>query len=203
MSTPPAKRSKSSSNEMGVAIDSSRISDLRENSKHAKADSEKTLGEKPGVVYLGRIPHGFYEDEMRSYFSQFGTIDRLRLCRNKATGKSKHYAFIQFSSSNVAGIVAETMNNYLLYGHILKCKLLSEAECDEKMWIGANRRWKVPPLAKIRRIKHERKREPEVWDRLQRKENSRRLSKMRKWAVAGIGYSFGASDSPESITDAV
>ncbi|KAF3157848.1 hypothetical protein TWF225_002632 [Orbilia oligospora] len=155
-------------------------------------DAAKTpIAEIPGIIYLGRIPHGFYEDEMRAYFSQFGTIDRLRLCRNKATGKSKHYAFIQFSSVEVARIVAETMNNYLLYGHILKCKLLAECECDENMWIGANRKWKVAPLAKIRRLRHERRRPPEVWNQLQRKENRRRLSKAKRWETAGISYSLG------------
>ncbi len=39
----------------------------------------------PGVVYVGRIPHGFYENEMRQYFSQFGTISKLRLSRNRKT----------------------------------------------------------------------------------------------------------------------
>ena len=36
-----------------------------------------------GVVYLGHIPHGFYEGEMRSYFAQFGTVTRLKLYRSK------------------------------------------------------------------------------------------------------------------------
>lgn len=77
---------------------------------------------KPGVIYLGRIPHGFYEEQMKAYFGQFGTVSRLRLSRNKKTGASKHYAFIEFAEEEVAKIVAETMDNYLLYGHILKCK---------------------------------------------------------------------------------
>ena len=77
--------------------------------------------QKKGVVYLGRIPHGFYEQEMKSYFSQFGTVSRLRLSRNKKTGHSKHYAFIEFESRKVAEIVAETMNNYLLFNRLLKC----------------------------------------------------------------------------------
>jgi len=38
---------------------------------------------KTGVVYLGRIPHGFYEDQIRGFLSQFGDITRLRLSRNK------------------------------------------------------------------------------------------------------------------------
>ena len=38
---------------------------------------------KPGAVYLGHIPHGFYENEMRGYFSQFGKVTRLKLFRSK------------------------------------------------------------------------------------------------------------------------
>ena len=37
----------------------------------------------PGVMYIGHIPHGFYERQMRSYFSQFGKVTRLRLSRSK------------------------------------------------------------------------------------------------------------------------
>jgi len=36
-----------------------------------------------GVVYLGRIAHGFYEEEIKGYFSQFGEVTRVRLSRSK------------------------------------------------------------------------------------------------------------------------
>ena len=39
-------------------------------------------GVDAGVVYMGHIPHGFYEEEMRGFFSQFGELTRLRLARN-------------------------------------------------------------------------------------------------------------------------
>jgi nucleolar protein 15 len=58
---------------------------------------------------------------MRAYFGQFGNVTRLRLSRNKKTGKSKHYAFVEFADAEVAKIVAETMHNYLLFGHLLQC----------------------------------------------------------------------------------
>ena len=38
---------------------------------------------KKGVVYVGHIPHGFFEQEMRGFFSQFGTVTRLRLARSR------------------------------------------------------------------------------------------------------------------------
>ena len=39
-----------------------------------------------GVVYIGHLPHGFYENELTGYFSQFGTIKRVRVSRNKKVG---------------------------------------------------------------------------------------------------------------------
>ena len=38
--------------------------------------------EERGVIYLGHIPFGFFEREMKSYFEQFGHVTRLRLSRN-------------------------------------------------------------------------------------------------------------------------
>lgn len=35
------------------------------------------------MIFLGRIPHGFHEEQMKSYFAQFGDVTRLRLSRNK------------------------------------------------------------------------------------------------------------------------
>lgn len=49
----------------------------------AKSKALVSVSSNPGVVYLGRVPHGFYEEEMESYFAQFGQVCRLRLSRNK------------------------------------------------------------------------------------------------------------------------
>lgn len=62
---------------------------------------------------------------MREYFSQFGTVKRVRLARNTKTGQSKHFGFVEFASAAVAEIAAETMDKYLLDGHLLKCKYIS------------------------------------------------------------------------------
>lgn len=58
-------------------------------------------GKKPksAVLYLGHVPHNFYEPAMRSYFSQFGEVQRLRLARSKKTARSKGYAFIEFAGA--------------------------------------------------------------------------------------------------------
>jgi len=90
-------------------------------------------------VYIGRIPHGFYEDQMKAYFSQFGDVTRIHISRNRKTGRSRHYGFVEFSSSAVADVVAETMDNYLLMGHILRCKIIPNDQVHPELWAGANK----------------------------------------------------------------
>ncbi|CAI9781454.1 unnamed protein product [Fraxinus pennsylvanica] len=35
------------------------------------------------MLYIGRIPHGFYDNGMEDFFNQFGTIKRLQIARNR------------------------------------------------------------------------------------------------------------------------
>ncbi|GAO48521.1 RNA-binding domain-containing protein [Saitoella complicata NRRL Y-17804] len=154
--------------------------------KLAKAKPSNT----PGVVYLGRIPHGFYEDEMKAYFAQFGEVTRLRLSRNRKTGKSKHYAFVEFASEEVAQIVADTMNNYLLFNHILKCKLVPKDEVHENLFVGANRKFKAVPWNKIAKQQNEKPRTKEQWEKLEVKEKKRREEQQKKLEAAGIDYKY-------------
>ncbi|KAJ3904563.1 hypothetical protein F5879DRAFT_801375 [Lentinula edodes] len=145
-----------------------------------------------GVLYLGHLPHGFYEDQLKGYFSQFGNVTRLRISRNKKTGRSKHYGFLEFDSSSVAEIVAETMNNYLLMGHILHCKVIPKDEIHPELWVGANRKWRVVPMQRVARVKHNKLRtleeQAKATKRLLRRQNDKK-SKLEK---LGISYNFDA-----------
>lgn len=123
---------------------------------------------------------------MRAYFSQFGTINRLRLSRNRKTGASKHYAFIEFASAEVASIVASTMNSYLLFGHILRCKVMPPEQVHEKLWVGANRRFKVVPWSRIEGRKLNLPMGREAWERRVETEKKRRAKKNR--GLEKIGY---------------
>lgn len=146
--------------------------------------------ERPKVLYIGHVPHGFYEEQMRGYFSQFGEVTRLRLSRNKKTGKSKHYAFVEFKHPEVAQIVAESMNGYLLFESVLKVRTMTEAECHPEMWKGANRKFKQVPWQKKAADQHDRERSADEQKArsaaLLRGERRRR----KKIADAGIEYDF-------------
>ncbi|KAF2184426.1 hypothetical protein K469DRAFT_688887 [Zopfia rhizophila CBS 207.26] len=164
-------------------------SGLRDELDKLKGSNRK--GDEPGVVYVGRIPHGFYEHQMRSYFSQFGTVTRLRVSRNKHTGAPKHYAFIEFASSEVASIVAQTMNNYLLFGHILQCKVIPPPQVHPNLFKDANRRFKAIPRNKMVGIEMERGVERAIWEKRVAHEEKRRNVKSKKLKVM-MDYEYTA-----------
>ncbi|KAF7327566.1 RNA-binding domain-containing protein [Mycena kentingensis (nom. inval.)] len=159
-----------------------------------------------GVLVLSRIPHGFYEEQAKAYFTQFGNVTRIRISRNKKvlssnikqlslipvqTGKSKHYGFIEFDSSSVAQIVAETMDNYLLMGHILQCKVIPKDEVHPELWIGANRKWRPVPKARLAQSEHNKPRTKEQQLRSTDRLLKRQEQRQQKLAKAGIEYDFG------------
>lgn len=129
---------------------------------------------------------------MHAYFTQFGTIKRLRLSRNKTTGKSKHFAFIEFASAEVAEIVAATMNNYLMFNHILKCSVVPKERVHEKLWKGANKRFKAVPWNKIQGRQLEMGMGREGWEKRIQGEKKRREDKQEK--LKEIGYEFDGGE---------
>lgn len=130
---------------------------------------------------------------MKKYFSQFGRVNRLRLSRNKKTGASKHYAFVEFASTEVADIVARTMNNYLLFGHILKCKLIPEDQVHVNLFKGAGQRFKVDPRNKKAGLDMERGVERSRWEKRVNEENKRRSGRS-KALKEQFGYEYNAPE---------
>lgn len=80
------------------------------------------------MIFIKNLPHGFFEEQLRGFFSQFGSITRLRLGRSKKTLNSRGYAFIEFRYPEVAEIAAESINNYLMFKRIIKAKYIPPSE---------------------------------------------------------------------------
>ena len=125
---------------------------------------------------------------MRAYFTQFGTVNHVRLSRSKKTGNSKHYAFVEFASDEVAKIVAETMNNYLMYGHILKVAVIPKEQVNPSLWKGADKRFKVVPWNKLEGRKIALPASRDAWSKRVENEKKKRESKAEK--MKEIGYEF-------------
>ncbi|KAI5359855.1 putative RNA recognition motif domain, nucleotide-binding alpha-beta plait domain superfamily [Septoria linicola] len=155
------------------------------------ADPEAT----PGVIYISRLPHGFYEKQLRAYLSQFGTVTNLRLARNKKTGKSKHHAFVEFAASTVADIVVKTMDKYLMFGHILQCKRVPADQVKEGIWKGVKAvkgNGKARPRNRIEGSRLKKGTDQAGWEKRITRESERRKEKAAK--LAELGYDFDMPD---------
>ena len=105
---------------------------------------------EPGVIVVHNLPKDFAEKELKDYFVQFGPVTRLRVSRSRKvcvlkqawfcfsffssrlfsffssrfqTRGTRGYAYVEFQCKDVAEIAAQSMNNYLMFGRSLKCKL--------------------------------------------------------------------------------
>jgi len=145
-----------------------------------------------GVIYISHVPHGFYEKQMREFFGQFGTVTNLRLGRSKRTGKSCGYAFVEFKYKEVAQVVSETMNNYLMFDKILKCSLVPKERMSPAIFRGKIRPHKPPGKAArvaAKKMLNSIKAEETIAKR-QVRQVKKVNNNMKKLKEAGIEYNF-------------
>lgn len=152
---------------------------------------------RTGTLYVGHLPRHFDEDALRGYFSQFGTLTRLRLSRNKKTGRSKHYGFLEFADGDVADIVQETMDNYLLMSRLLKVKRVDKAGPDgsatpvhPKLWVGANRKFRVVPEGRRTRVQHDGPKDDKTKKRAEQRLMKRQAARRNRLQQEGYDYQF-------------
>uniref|UniRef100_H2YAI0 RRM domain-containing protein n=1 Tax=Ciona savignyi TaxID=51511 RepID=H2YAI0_CIOSA len=145
------KKRKKNPNLQLIALDETKQSEFKtkiKKLKKKKPSNEDFDSDKPGVVFLKHIPHGFFEPQMKRYFSQFGDVNKLRLSRSKKSGRSKGYAYIEFSCEEVAKVVAETMNNYLMFNRCLKCEVVPLDKLHPDTFKGHDRVFYLPTSRK-------------------------------------------------------
>ncbi len=140
----------------------------------AAADDFVPYSQSRGIVYMSHLPHGLYEKELRGFLAQFGAVTNLRVGRSKRTGASRGFAFVEFRYPEVAAIVAETMDNYLMFDKLVKCSLVPADRASRAVFRG-----KVnPSMPPGKKARIEAKRE--VNQLRTEEQNNRRLKRQLK-----------------------
>ena len=49
-------------------------------------------------IYIGNLPYNTTEDDLRSYFGQYGEVKEVKLITDRQTGRSKGFGFITFAT---------------------------------------------------------------------------------------------------------
>lgn len=95
---------------------------------------ERAQKAKRGVIYIGHLPLGFLEPQLKAFFSQFGEVCRVRLFRSRKNAHSKGYAFVEFALREVAEVAAQTMDKYRMFGRTLVCRLTEKGQVQDHVF---------------------------------------------------------------------
>jgi len=159
-------------------------------SKREQIEEEENTARGPAVIYVGHIPHGFYEDQMKEYFSQYGKVERVKLSRSKKTGRSKGYGFIEFESDSVASIAAQSMNGYLMFGQALDVHVVEPGKVHPELFKGTSRVFRTVPWRVIDRRRRNRVRSEADLQRIQKKLTTKERKRREQLTSLGIDYDF-------------
>ena len=85
-------------------------------------------------LYIGNLPYGVTEDDIRVKFSEFGELASIDLVTDRFTGESKGFGFIKYESNSDADKAIKSMNGAQFGGRALK---VNQAKPREKQ--GRNR----------------------------------------------------------------
>ena len=71
-------------------------------------------------IYVGNLPYGVTEEELRTAFSEFGEISTVNVITDKFTGQSKGFAFVEMPNNSEADRAIKALNDNMMKGRKIK-----------------------------------------------------------------------------------
>jgi RNA recognition motif-containing protein len=79
-------------------------------------------------LYVGNLPYNTTEDDLRNLFAQAGAVASVALIKDRDTGQSKGFAFVEMSNQGEAEKAIQTFNGYMLSNRPLKVNMARPRE---------------------------------------------------------------------------
>jgi len=71
-------------------------------------------------IYVGNLPYNTVEDDLRKLFEPFGRVASVAVIKDKFTGKSKGFGFVEMPSAQEAQNAIQQTNNKDFQGRNLR-----------------------------------------------------------------------------------
>lgn len=71
-------------------------------------------------IYIGQLPYSVTEDELKKIFSEFGEISSVNIIKDRFSGKSKGFGFIDMPNNADADKAIKALNKSMLKGREIK-----------------------------------------------------------------------------------
>jgi RNA recognition motif-containing protein len=79
-------------------------------------------------LYVGNLSYATTDEDLRSLFGQAGTVVSVELIKDRDTGKSKGFAFVEMSSQNDVENAIRMFNGYSLDNRQIKVNIARPRE---------------------------------------------------------------------------
>ena len=79
-------------------------------------------------LFVGNLAYQTMENDLQEYFSQAGVVSSVNLMLDKFTGKSRGFAFVEFSSPAEANKAVEMFHNKEFQGRALTVNIARPRE---------------------------------------------------------------------------
>ena|SRR5689334_15615375 len=73
-------------------------------------------------IYVSNIPYQTTEEELREAFASFGNVSSARIIKDKLTGKSRGFGFVEMANDDEAKAALEGMNGAELSGRKINAR---------------------------------------------------------------------------------
>ena len=70
-------------------------------------------------IFVGNLDFGATEEQIRSLFEAYGAVDRVSLMRDRDTGRSRGFAFVEMTNAGEADKAIAGLNGTNLGGRAL------------------------------------------------------------------------------------
>jgi RNA recognition motif-containing protein len=71
-------------------------------------------------IYAGNLPYSVTEDDLREAFAAFGEVGTVQLIKDKFSGESKGFGFIEMANNTEADQAIKSLNDTSLKGRDIK-----------------------------------------------------------------------------------
>jgi len=90
----------------------------------------------PTRLFVGNLSYQTGENDLQDYFAQAGAVTSVNLMLDKATGKSRGFAFVEFATAEEAQKAIEHFHNKDFQGRSITVNVARPREERSPRWSG-------------------------------------------------------------------
>jgi cold-inducible RNA-binding protein len=90
-------------------------------------------------LFVGNLSYQSMENDLQDYFSQAGVVTSVNLMLDRATGRSRGFAFVEFSTLEEANKAVEQFHGKEFQGRVLTVNIARPREERAPRWTGDRR----------------------------------------------------------------